>query len=239
MARIRRNLEFEAAREIARAERIESVSQYIKWHDLNKPAGLPKRPDRAYHKDFISWNDFLGNDTPFPVIRRTWRSFNESRAFSQSLGISIKQEWLDFCDDGGKPDDIPRRPDLYYRKRDEWISWPNFLGATLTSKEETVIETQSIFFIIHNPKADKGFFRCGVTNGGPSSVNDFLRKINGKLIVAYYVPQTFRLDTFLSQFDVEEDREYAGYYYIPKLVIILSELSIQFNHVYEKFSRTP
>jgi hypothetical protein len=236
MARIRRNLEFEQAREVVRQERIESVAQYIAWHNLNKPAGLPKRPDRAYHKDFISWNDFLGNTNPFPIIRKKYRPFNEARAFAQSLGIKIKQEWLDACDDGKTANDIPRRPDLYYRKSNEWVSWPNFLGAALQAKEATMIETTPIFFIIHNPKADTGYFRCGVTNGGVSSINDFLQSVSGRLVVAYHVPQTFKVNTFLKQFDVEEDREYAGYYYIPKMVIVLSELSIQFNHVYEKFS---
>lgn len=233
MGRPRRSLPFKEAREIVRAERIESVAQYKKWHDLNKPAGLPRRPDRAYHETFISWNDFLGNENPFPIIRITYRPFNEARAFAQSLNISIRAEWFAMCDAGDLPEDIPRRPDLYYRNKDEWISWGNFLGVTITSRAETVVQTNAIFFIIYNPKAAKDYFRCGMTNGGASSLNDYLRKINGRTVCAYFVPDTFKHESFLTDFNADEHDEYRGYYFIPRneLTPILAKLSINYQKV--------
>ncbi len=229
MGRKRTSMPFTEAREIVRAERIESVSQYKAWHDLNKPVGIPRRPDRAYEKVFISWNDFLGNDNPFPIIKHTWRSFNEARAFAQSLNIPIKQKWLDMCDAGDKPHDIPRRPDLYYRKQGEWISWGNFLGVTLAARSDVIEETETIFFMIYNPKAPRNCFRCGITNGGLSSISDFLRKVNGRAVATYFVQQGFDVDEFMTDLDGEEDGEHKGYYHVPNVQLVISELSILFN----------
>lgn len=231
MGRKKRCMPFEDAKKIVHAECIESVTQYKKWYDLNKPAGLPRRPDRAYHQDFISWNDYLGNDNPFPIIKHSWRPYKEAKAFAQSLRMSKKQEWLDFSKTDKLPKDIPRRPDLYYRKRDEWVSWPNFLGVALASKEQTINQMDTIFFIILNPDAVQKYFKCGITNGGISSVNDFLIKINGKLVCAYYVPNTFNTETFLESFGVHEDYEHKTYYKIENLTPIISRLSINYNRV--------
>jgi hypothetical protein len=137
------------------------------------------------------------------------------------------------CDSGEKPDDIPRRPDLYYRNTHEWISWGNFLGVTITSRAETVVKTNTIFFIIYNPKAEKDYFRCGITNGGASSLNDYLRKINGRTVCAYFVPDTFKPDSFLGDFNIEEHYEYKGYYRIPsnELTQVMAKLSIKYHRV--------
>lgn len=229
MGRKRKSMPFEEAREIVRAEKIESVAQYKRWHDLNKPAGIPKRPDRAYVADFISWNNYLGNDNPFPIVRHKWRPFKEAKAYAQSLNISTRKHWFDMCDAGNKPDDIPRRPDLYYRNKDEWVSWPNFLGVTTLARTETVVETSTIFFIVFNPRADKNYFRCGITNGGMSSVNDFLIKVNGRAVCTYYVPQTFNVEEFLTDLGCEIDYEHAGYFHIPNIITVVSKLSMKYE----------
>lgn len=231
MGRKKTSIPFEQAKEIVQAERIGSVAQYKTWHNLNKPAGIPKRPDRAYIKEFTTWNDFLGNNTPFPIKFGRYRPYKEAKAFAQSLNISKRKEWFAMCDAGGLPEDIPRRPDLYYRKKEEWVSWPNFLGVTLLSREQTILEMDTIFFIVHNPNADHGYFRCGLTNGGVSSINDFTVKINGKLLLAYYVPNTFSVEKFLDQFDSYEHYEHKNYYKIMNLTPIVSKLSIEYNKV--------
>jgi hypothetical protein len=231
MGRKRRSLPFAEARNIVHSEKIESVAQYKKWHDLNKPAGIPKRPDRAYASEFVSWNDFLGNNNPFPIPRKKYRPFNEARAFAQSLNISKRKEWFDICDAGEKPDDIPRRPDLYYRDKSEWISWGNFLGVTMLARTNTIAETKTIFYMVYNPHAARNYIKCGITNGGMSSVNDFLTKINGRAICTYYVPQTFDVEEFLSDFNIEEHYEHRGYYEINTnlLTQVISKLSFKFQ----------
>lgn len=229
MGRKKTSMSFTEARNIVHLERIESVSQYKKWHDLNKPAGIPKRPDRAYVDEFISWNDFLGNTNPFPIVRIKWRPYIEAKAFAQSLNISTRKQWFDICDSGQKPDDIPRRPDLYYRRKHEWVSWGNFLGVTLLSRTQTVADTNTIFFIIFNPKAHKNYFRCGLTNGGMSSINDFLHKMNGRSVCTYYVPISFTPEEFLINLGAEIDYDHKGYFYIPDMNAVLYKLSINYE----------
>jgi hypothetical protein len=225
------NLPFEEAKKIVQSERIESVAQYKKWHNLNKPAGIPKRPDRAYYKDFTTWNNFLGNNNPFPIIRKTYRSFIEARAFAQSLNISTKQQWLDKNDDEKVPNDIPRRPDLYYRNKDEWVSWANFLGLTLLSKEETILKLNNIFYIIFNPGFQRNYFKCGITNGGISSINDYIHKSNTKLVCAYFVPNNFNPEEFIINLGGNKDYEHNGFFFINNLTAIISKLSVNFNKV--------
>lgn len=230
MGRKRRSLPFVEARQIVHDERIESVAQYKKWHDLNKPAGLPKRPDRAYvNKGFTTWNDYLGNDNPFPIVKHKWRPYAEAKAFAQSLNISTRAHWFEMCDADNKPHDIPRRPDLYYRDKHEWISWGNFLGVALLSREKTVADTDTIFYIVYNPRAAKNYFKCGLTNGGLSSVNDFLLKINGRVVCTYYVPLTFNHDQFLTDAGAVVDEEHNGYFYIQNLNAVVSKLSINYQ----------
>jgi hypothetical protein len=229
--RPRKNLPFKQAREIVRSENIGSVKQYEKWYNLNKPAGLPKRPDRAYKNEFVSWNDFLGNDTPFPCVRRSYRPFNAARAFAQSKRFEKKQDWLDFASGDGLPEDIPKRPDLFYRKMNEWISWPNFLGTNVREKTRNLMEADFMFFVIRNPRAERDYYRCGITGGGISSINDYLSKMQGNIVAAYNVPDTFQPNIFLGSIGIEEHNEYKGYYHIPNLYALISKLSIEFNRV--------
>jgi hypothetical protein len=229
MGRKRIHMPFKEARAIVRLERIESVAQYKKWHELNNPISIPKRPDRIYDGEFISWNDYLGNNNPFPIIKHAYRPYNEAKAFAQSLNISTRREWFDMCDEEKKPKDIPRRPDLFYRKVNEWVSWGNFLGVTLAARAHTVEEMKTIFFIVINPKAAKNYFKCGITNGGLSSINDLLRKINGRVVCTYYVPQIFDYVEFLTSLGAVEDYEHESYYKITNLTPILSKLSLNFN----------
>lgn len=226
-----RKISFDEARQLVRKEGIPSVGQYKQWHKLNKPAGIPIRPDKAYKPDFISWNDFLGNDNPFPIKRRKYRIFNEARAFAQSLRISKKDEWVSMYDSGGVPDDIPKRPDLYYRKKDEWVSWGNFLGVNMLARSETIMETNTIFFVIQNPKTPRGYYRCGVTNGGVSSINDFVVKVNGKVVLAYHVPTEFNYKKLLDSLGYMEDYDHKNYYKISNMTPLVSKLSINYNQV--------
>jgi len=229
--RPRKSLPFKEAREIVRSENIGSVKQYEKWYNLNKPAGLPKRPDRAYKDNFTTWNDFLGNDTPFPCARKSYRPFNAARSFAQSKRFNKKQEWLEFADSEEFPKDIPKRPDLVYRKMNEWVSWPNFLGTNIHEKGKNLLEADFMFYIIRNPKAVRDYYRCGITGGGISSINDYLAKINGSIVAVYSVPDTFQYNTFLKSMGFEEHYEYKGYYHIPNLIGLISKLSMEFNRV--------
>ncbi len=234
LGRPRKNLPFKEAREVARSEQIGSRLQYLKWHDMNKPAGLPRRPDRAYKKEFISWNDFLGNNNPFPCVSKNYRSFKDARAYAQSLNMKTRKEWFELCKSGNKPEDIPKRPDLYYRDKHEWISWPNFLGVNIQDKTNTLLENENIFFIVRNPQAPQDYFFCGITSGGIPAITDFIKKINGQVIRAFYVESDFNPNTFLNDLGFEEHYENKKYYKIDNMTKLISKLSFSYRSVSSK-----
>lgn len=59
------NFSYEEAAEIVQGLRIQSRSEYVKWHREFDPDRLPRYPHRTYIKEWTSWNDFLGNDNKF------------------------------------------------------------------------------------------------------------------------------------------------------------------------------
>lgn len=197
--RPRRNWEFEEAREKVRAEGIGSRLQYIEWWILNKPAMLPKRPDRAYKKEFISWNDFLGNNNPFPFKGKHFRPYKEARQFAHTLGLKDKLDWLAFVRTGKKPEDIPARPDVYYQKTGEWFTWKEFLGTNLVEQIKSLQDAPNVFFVLRYPELPLNVYKFGVTNGGLSYVQEQQKKYGFEIIKAYNCEDKFNWQPIVSK----------------------------------------
>lgn len=168
VGRPRVNHEFHEARELVRNEGISSVGQYSKWWTLNLPALIPKRPDRAYKKEWVSWSDFLGSKNIFPFIKKTFRPFEEARTFAQQLALNTKTEWIKYAKSSSKPEDIPSRPDLYYRK--DWFTWKDWLGADIASIKRNIEASPAVFFIIQNYGRPNNVYQFGITMEGKETV---------------------------------------------------------------------
>lgn len=137
-----RYVSYKEASRVAQQAECRSRDQYWRWHVKYAHAGIPKMPQRVY-EEWTSWNDFLGTSNKFipgrfKERRRTYRTFWEAARFVHPLKLRTAKEWITHCDENEIPDDIPRRPDNYYRKTDEWLGWPSFLGVTTTK----VVEAQ-------------------------------------------------------------------------------------------------
>lgn len=159
--RPRKNFEFKEARELVRGELLRSVGQYKKWWLFNTPAKIPKRPDRAYKHQWISWNDFLGSNNPFPCTRKTFRDFTEAKSFVHRLGLVTKADWFDYVRTGAKPKDIPTRPDLIYV--DDWFTWRDFVGGDIPSIKRNIDAAGAVFFIIQNYGRPNNVYQLGIT----------------------------------------------------------------------------
>ena len=61
-------------------------------------------------------------------VTHVFKSFNESRAFVQTLDLKSYSEWREYCKSDGKPDDIPKNPQVVYHNKG-WISWGDWLGT--------------------------------------------------------------------------------------------------------------
>lgn len=182
--RPRVNLEFNEARELVRNENIPSVAQYKKWWALNTPARIPKRPDRAYKHDWQGWNDFLGSSNPFPCVKRSFRSFKEARAFVQQQGFTTKAEYIEYAKSKRKPEDIPSRPDLIYRK--DWFTWADYLGANVASVKRNIETANAIFFIVNNHSRPNNVYQFGITMESVQDIVQAQQNQQFKIVGLFY-----------------------------------------------------
>ena len=67
-----------------------------------------------------------------------WRSFEDARSYTRSLGIETYREWAKYSKSGNKPKDIPSNPAQTYS--DEFLGYGNWLGTS-------TIATQKVKFL--------------------------------------------------------------------------------------------
>jgi hypothetical protein len=138
-----RYVSYEEASRVAQQAGCRSRDQYWRWHVKSAHAGIPKMPQRVY-KEWSSWNDFLGTSNQFipgrfrDKKRTDYRSFWEAARYVHKLKLRTAKEWTIHTNENEIPNDIPKRPEYYYKKTNEWMGWPSFLGTDVTK----VVEAQ-------------------------------------------------------------------------------------------------
>lgn len=174
---------FDTARELIRSECIGSVVMYYAWYKHNKPVKLPKRPDIIYRKyGWISWNDFLGNNNEFIHKKAEFIPFEEARKFARSLGLKSFAEWIAYAKSGDKPDNIPARPDYFYKE--DWFSWKDWLRGNIKEIVKETVKILPILYIIKVPNTPANVVKIDVTNGGKQALLEAQR--NGAKIIATF-----------------------------------------------------
>lgn len=137
-------LPYDKAQECARELHLTSRKQYWQWWDANRPAYMPKRPEKVY-SEWESWNMFLGTNNTFDKERgtkrkKTYRTFWEAVRYAQQKAkehnITTQKEWHEWHDSGMCASDVPKRPDEVYA---EFLGkgWKVWLGKNIESKIET------------------------------------------------------------------------------------------------------
>lgn len=165
---------------------LKSISEYRKWWLHNKPSTIPKNPHRSYAAIWIGWGDFLGTNNPFPYVRRKFRTYKDSRAWAQTLGLTTKTQWLEYCKNPGFPADVPKRPDLYYQKSLQWLTWKNFLGYTATDRVAALGETDHIIYVIQYPELPTNVYTIAITNEGKAGLLARRQQLGFTIITGYY-----------------------------------------------------
>jgi superfamily II DNA or RNA helicase len=99
---------------------LKTEAQWVEYAKSGKkPDDLPKAPMHVY-KD-KGWNgikDWLGID---------FKSFKNARKFAHSLGFDSRKQWDEFCKSGKKPDNIPGKPNRFYKNKG-WLGIEDWLG---------------------------------------------------------------------------------------------------------------
>jgi hypothetical protein len=122
-----RYLEFEQALINIRNLLIKSRSEYKKLIRLDKSILYPLNPNVVYKdKGWVSWSHWLGNNSEF-FGKREFVSYDESKLFVSSIGISTKIEWECYYKLNNIKN-IPRCPNLAYKDKG-WISWSDWFGV--------------------------------------------------------------------------------------------------------------
>jgi hypothetical protein len=221
--RPRKNYEFEEAVEVVRRENLRSAGQYDKWWKLHTPSKLPKRPDRAYEREWKGWGYFLGNYNKFPFVRKKFRSYEDAKDFAHSLNLKSVTEWHEFAKSGKKPNDIPSRPDIVYRRNNEWHTWSEFLGNKIELKLKNLKAKVKYFYITQHRDAPPQLFNIGITTSKENLLKDSTIKVI-KLFESY--------DNFDWKLVAEKygspywDMGNSSEYYINDFAGFVSELSL-------------
>ena len=116
---------FAEARAFVRGLKLRTVLEWVAFTRSEEfPADIPKSPDHGYATDgWIDWGDWLGTARTRPW-RRKYRSFEEARAFVQSLGLT---NWSEYAGSGQRPKDIPHSPQIAYAN-EGWAGFKDWMG---------------------------------------------------------------------------------------------------------------
>lgn len=100
---------------------------YKKENDI--PSDIPKDPYTVYSNtgEWEGWGDYLGTNV-IASQNKNYRSYQEASKWAKKLKCKTVQEYRDYVKNNTIPDDIPIEPSSVYKRRGEWISWPDYLG---------------------------------------------------------------------------------------------------------------
>jgi SAM-dependent methyltransferase len=120
---------FQEARTFVHSLGLKDKDEWVAWSkSADKPEDIPANPARVYKdKGWVGWGDWLGTGR-IATFNRTYRSFEEARAYVHTFELQNHAEWRDWAKSDAKPDDIPANPYDSYKDKG-WVGWGNWLGT--------------------------------------------------------------------------------------------------------------
>ncbi len=120
---------FEDARAFAQTLQLKKYKDWQAWVKAGeKPEDIPVRPHEVYkNQGWISWGDWLGTGY-IASFNRVYLTFEDARAFAQTLQLKNKEEWALWAKTEDKPDNIPANPPQTYKGKG-WNNWGDWLGT--------------------------------------------------------------------------------------------------------------
>lgn len=116
---------FNEAREFVQSLNLKNSVEWENYRkSINKPSDIPSNPNITY-KD-SGWKgikDWLGTGIKIDYI-----DYHSAKTFVNSLKLSSRKEWEEYCKSGKKPIDIPSSPERAYLNKG-WTSVGDWLGT--------------------------------------------------------------------------------------------------------------
>lgn len=165
-------LPWEEARTFVRGELIPSRTKYEQWWERNKPKAIPRFPYRVYVNEWVSWNDFLGNDNKFnEKIGTNWLPLDEAANWVHTLKLQTYTQWIEYCRETDLPERIPARPELVYKG---WKSWSHWLGNKPSEivAVQRELARQQVYYIIHERGMPDNVFTYGIDPNGLTNLKE-------------------------------------------------------------------
>ena len=136
-------LKFNEARNYVRKLGIESQKEWILWcrdRDLSV-LKIPTNPNVIYkNSGWISFSDWTGNTSYKSVKNIKYLRYLECKNYIKLNFPEIKNRvvWTGF-DKSKLPIFIPKRPDYFYKKSNDWINWESFLDSDISPRSKSKI----------------------------------------------------------------------------------------------------
>ena len=118
--------------------------------------------------------------------------------FARKQKFKKMEEWLAFTKDEKFPNNIPKRPDMYYRK--DWISWKVFLGYDNMARiEEEIIDGKKYIFIAKYNNSPRNVYKIDITLVKPEKIKDYAKIQQFKILKLYEYDETFSIDNIVNK----------------------------------------
>ncbi|MDA8628642.1 DEAD/DEAH box helicase family protein [Bacteroidia bacterium] len=123
--------DFTVAKDWAKNSGIKSAKEWKLTKKRNElPEGIPGHPQAVYRgKGWLGWADFLDTENHKGI---NYLEFEKAREYIRLQNLKNTSEWKKWSK-VHRPTNIPGRPDSIYKEKG-WISWADFLGAEIISR---------------------------------------------------------------------------------------------------------
>ena len=112
--------------------------------------------------------------------KAVWANTLRWGPWTHTATINYQSGYKDF------PADVPKRPDIYYFKSKDWLTWKDFLGYRVSDRVAALSETDHIIYVIQYPELPSNVFTLGITGEGKSGLLARREQYGFTIIAAYY-----------------------------------------------------
>jgi len=120
---------YEEAKEFVHSLNLKSQREWIRYcKSGEKPKDIPSLPEIYYkNKGWVNYSHWL-SDLNDKIRHHRFRPFELAKQFVHSLELNSQKEWIQYCNSGDNPFNIPFNPHIAY-KNSGWVNYADWLGV--------------------------------------------------------------------------------------------------------------
>ena len=127
-------MSYEQAKTYIKAVGIKTQKDFFQWRKTKeRPNTFPPDPVKTYVHEFEGWGKFLGTDRIANQYKEYW-DYQQAKAFLKVLNIRSVSHYRKLYESSLIPKEIPKNPWAYYKKKNTWVSFPDFWSKQYYTK---------------------------------------------------------------------------------------------------------